>query len=709
MLTKYILTIGTTQREVPEECLENWDEISFSFARADYSGVIRSYSTSFVFVGLIRDLLWAEYLSNDFRSKATITARIINDNHVYQDVFSADLDFSSIEDENGKLSINALDSSLAAGIKSKKGQKYQYEVDDFATTNVNVQRVELKSEAMYEFPNEYMLAGNSDNNVDVRKVDEKSAVISTEYIEPKDQSTGFDGAPVNRFFALVNKYGASMTVTIQGVVRCYLCPMHFGNGATGEVPVAALEVGYWDEDAANGAGRYQIWNTAFTDELRRFRIHGILKNMWIGYRLGSTPTKYATLAELRTAAQSHPDGLYNNMFGIVGSYNYGTEDFWNWNVVYEYRDGRWLNMGPALLYYQDRVVSSSTPFPASLLTTAHYPMLHITNDLYFMGGTMNISWADPIRNTLMVRAITPLQLIERVVQSIVPGATATIEEDSNGVLVNTYLVPAEELRKISGAKVYTTFKQFADWMEAVFGYTYKVEGSTVTFLPRSKVFINDVGKEVAAKDIKYSVKDDLIYSTIEVGYSKKEYGEIDGRLEKNFTNYYSTGANVTDNKLSLISKYRADSYGIEFIARKSESQTKDDKSDEDIFVMNTTALNNIRSYAPSNNDTFNPSSCVLNNAGLIAVMGNGHPVALTMTSSDGNNTLEDVTVANALFTAGELEFSTEDTTLPSELNALVRVTDGYFVYTGFIKEAESRLGKENGVKYTLIVKQVTAL
>ena len=93
MLTKYILTIGTTQREVPEECLENWDEISFSFARADYSGVIRSYSTSFVFVGLIRDLLWAEYLSNDFRSKATITARIINDNHVYQDVFSADLDF----------------------------------------------------------------------------------------------------------------------------------------------------------------------------------------------------------------------------------------------------------------------------------------------------------------------------------------------------------------------------------------------------------------------------------------------------------------------------------------------------------------------------------------------------------------------------------------------------------------------------------------
>ena len=68
-----------------------------------------------------------------------------------------------------------------------------------------------------------------------------------------------------------------------------------------------------------------------------------------------------------------------------------------------------------------------------------------------------------------------------------------------------------------------------------------------------------------------------------------------------------------------------------------------------------------------------------------------------------------ITVANALFTAGELEFSTEDTALPSELNAMVRVTDGYFVYTGFIKEAKARLGKINGVEYKLIVKQVTAL
>ena len=68
--------------EVPEECLKNWDEISFSFARTDYSGVMRSYSTEFVFVGEIRDLLWAEYLVRDFRASASITVQVYNDNHV---------------------------------------------------------------------------------------------------------------------------------------------------------------------------------------------------------------------------------------------------------------------------------------------------------------------------------------------------------------------------------------------------------------------------------------------------------------------------------------------------------------------------------------------------------------------------------------------------------------------------------------------------
>ena len=45
---------------------------------------------------------------------------------------------------------------------------------------------------------------------------------------------------------------------------------------------------------------------------------------------------------------------------------------------------------------------------------------------------------------------------------------------------------------------------------------------------------------------------------------------------------------------------------------------------------------------------------------------------LTMTSSDGANELENITCSGNLFTVGELEFTTYDTTLPADLLAKVK-------------------------------------
>ena len=63
----------------------------------------------------------------------------------------------------------------------------------------------------------------------------------------------------------------------------------------------------------------------------------------------------------------------------------------------------------------------------------------------------------------------------------------------------------------------------------------------------------------------------------------------------------------------------------------------------------------------------------------------------------------------ALFTAAELEFTTEDMELPSDLNALVQIDHNGYRYTGYIKEAEARFGRLNGVDYKLIVKEITEL
>lgn len=97
MLTKNILTIGSTEHEIPDECLKNWDEIAFSLKRTDYSGVMRSYSTEFVFVGEVYDLLLAEYLDKGLLAEASVAVYTITDTHEWERQFSAPLDFSTIE------------------------------------------------------------------------------------------------------------------------------------------------------------------------------------------------------------------------------------------------------------------------------------------------------------------------------------------------------------------------------------------------------------------------------------------------------------------------------------------------------------------------------------------------------------------------------------------------------------------------------------
>ena len=56
-------------------------------------------------------------------------------------------------------------------------------------------------------------------------------------------------------------------------------------------------------------------------------------------------------------------------------------------------------------------------------------------------------------------------------------------------------------------------------------------------------------------------------------------------IEFRFTTEYSTGITITDNVYELISPYRADAYGIEFLVQKRGKDTTDDESDNDVFFV----------------------------------------------------------------------------------------------------------------------------
>ncbi len=706
MKTKLHIIAGGTSHEVSVTDIKNWDEIEFTLERKDYSGVMRSFSSEFKFVGAAFRLLRDLYLADGFLADAVVAVSTKNNDWTYTEQFRCPLDFSTVEIETKTLTIHAIDNTLAGLLKSKKGQKYELPVSGFNLDHVTVERMEFANSAKFTLPNNSQEAGI----VDVRWDETNSTVISQDYIEPSNASSGYDGTSEQRFFANIVQAGApTVHIFVQATVTCYLNPDY---AMAADTDVAHLRFYYGTE----GTTVATEVATLFDNDITMKRINGLTRRMWIGSRAGSWPLKYATLADLQAAAAQHTDGLFIGMFGVVGSYSYSdqNDDYWLQNTVYEYRGGvdGWVNRGAPAFYYQDRYCTASAS--VSGLGSTNYLMLGLDNDMIWRDATLDMTWRDPARNSYSYGAIRPIELLEQIVTSISPTATASIAADAAGLLAKTYIFPAEALRKMANAKVYSTFQQFCDWMEAVFGYTYRVVGNEVQFLHRSAVFSTSSTKAISeVRGVKYTVAEGLIYTEVDAGYAKKEYGEINGRLEKNFTNYYATGYSATDKKLSLISKYRADSYGIEFTLRKGEKQsdTTDDKNDEDVFFVCAEVENSTLTYAASKNTAYAPSVCIANNVGFIAAMGNGKAVTLKMTSSDGDNALSDVTITanTALFTAGVLEFTTDDMILPVDWDGLISIDHNGYRYRGFISKANARYGRQSGMDYELIIKDITEL
>lgn len=157
------------------------------------------------------------------------------------------------------------------------------------------------------------------------------------------------------------------------------------------------------------------------------------------------------------------------------------------------------------------------------------------------------------------------------------------------------LMAAESIRGIEpsekeeGAKIHTSFIQFSDWMDTL-GYEQHYMDNSIVFRKRIMGFRTDLTAATISRkecaDLRESVFEDVLYSGLEVGYRKKEYNNPNGRYEFNGTHFYSTDLMIQDRVVKFVSPYRADCYGIEFLAQERNQDTKDNKSDKDIFLVN---------------------------------------------------------------------------------------------------------------------------
>lgn len=354
-------------------------------------------------------------------------------------------------------------------------------------------------------------------------------------------------------------------------------------------------------------------------------------------------------------------------------------------------------------------------------------------DVVFPNFSLGISFMSRI-NTVNIDVISPITVLGKLLDSMTDSTetySGLIDDYdprmSMDRLSTSYIMAAESARGLPNAKLYTSYKKFCDWMEAEFGYVPIINENTVTFMHRDKLFTSTVVKDLGTEinDYEFSVNDSLIYSSVKVGYDKEDYDSVNGRDEFRFTNEFSTGLNLRDNTLSLISPYRADAYGIEFLVQKRGEDTTDNDSDNDVFFVSCDQdgvnLKLYRAYTPSQlsgllspetmfNFQYSPRFMLEANKKYIGSCTG----MLKFTSSDGNSDVaidgvketDDFSIPERLFTVSEVEVETSDINSPDDLLGLVSLNNRGRTVIGYIKQIKSYIGKAKSSSYTLIVKDI---
>lgn len=406
------------------------------------------------------------------------------------------------------------------------------------------------------------------------------------------------------------------------------------------------------------------------------------------------------------------------------------------NVILRHYDGtNYKDILRVVIPINDNYVAMKTPDEGIDIKMASGDMLFFV--LNAIGAT-RFDFAYPIADpryinisfvgqdeAVSIDVVKPISLLSRLLKSINGGKEGVTCEIVSGVdsrLDNTLIVAAESIRGIEDAKIYTSYTKFVKWMEAEFGFVPVVGENKVTFVHRDSLFQDVQIKDFTenSREFEYSVNSSLIYSGIKVGYDKQDYDSVNGRDEFHFTNEYLTGITLTDNVLDLISPYRADAYGIEFLAAKRGEDTTDSKSDNDIFFVGAELsgdkykliripVSGVISPDTMFNAMYSQRYMIEANEKFIGAFTD----RLEFASSEGNSDVvidgvsekADILISERSFTVGELSFETGDTEIPSDLSGYVVVTNGGKTYKGYLSNVSYNLGRSEAVKYTLIVKE----
>lgn len=193
-------------------------------------------------------------------------------------------------------------------------------------------------------------------------------------------------------------------------------------------------------------------------------------------------------------------------------------------------------------------------------------------------------------NPTYCKALRPSFIFERLVHKL-SNLTDNIKSDlleaNNGQNLYSVLITSGDAIRGLDAKIKTNFGDFFKAMNCIWNVGFGIENETGVLEKKEYFYTGDILTTIEdGSNLTVTPAVDYINNKIEVGYEADTYDDINGKDEFNNTSEFSTPITRVTNALDLVSPYRADMYGIEFIRIKNQGQdTADTSNDDTIFLL----------------------------------------------------------------------------------------------------------------------------
>jgi hypothetical protein len=184
----------------------------------------------------------------------------------------------------------------------------------------------------------------------------------------------------------------------------------------------------------------------------------------------------------------------------------------------------------------------------------------------------------------LISAMRPFDLFKAIAAKM-----GIVNVQSNFLQTYNYIVLAtgDSLRGFNKSMIKTSLHDFYQSWNCLFPIAMGVRnGVLILELKEDFVKYDNPIALGQCSNLKTSISTDYVFNTLKIGFPVQDMQDVNGRQEFNNTHTYTSSVTRVTKELNLVSKYRADCFGAEFMRINLEGKvTTDDKGDDTVFFL----------------------------------------------------------------------------------------------------------------------------